>query len=72
MYLFTFPKFATLCPLALPVTLDYRQGRALGTEGGKVVGTGRFDCWKYERRCALMMNCAFVGLQRDECSNRGI
>ena len=45
VYLFTALKVATMCPLVLPVNLCYRQGRALGPEGGKVVDIGRFDCW---------------------------
>ena len=45
VYLFTALKVATLCPLVRPVNLCYRQGRVLGTEGGKVVGIGWFDCW---------------------------
>jgi hypothetical protein len=39
---FTAVKVATLCPLVLPVSLDYRKGRALRTVGGKVVGTGGY------------------------------
>ena len=45
VYLFTALKVATLCPLVLPVTLGYRQDRALGTEGGEVVGIGLCYCW---------------------------
>ena len=43
IYLFTAVNVARLCPLVLPVTLGYRQVRALGTEGGKVMDIGLFE-----------------------------
>jgi len=53
-------KLPNLCPLVLLVKITWRLGRALESEGGKVIGSGLFDYASEEGRWAFGLS--FVGL----------
>jgi hypothetical protein len=59
-------NFPRLWALVILVRTGCKQGRALGSEDGTVMGSGLLECVGGERSSACGLNCVFGGLQYDE------
>jgi hypothetical protein len=58
-------KFLRPCPLVLLVKVGWRQGRALGSEEGNVIGSRLLECVAEEkvkefRLTSFLMGCAMI------------